>query len=72
MTKNYTLQTNENHQQQNPSILISDQLTRATRNLYSHATKKKTTNKKKNCGLTLLNVQSEERFPGHQTKKREE
>lgn len=71
MTKNYTLQTNENHQQQNPSILISDQLTRATRNLYSHATKKKPT-KKKNCGLTLLNVQSEERFPGHQTKKREE
>lgn len=72
MTKNYTLQTNENHQQQNPSILISDQLTRATRNLYSHATKKKKTTNKNNCGLTLLNVQSEERFPGHQTKKREE
>lgn len=47
MTKNYTLQTNENHQQQNPSILISDQLTRATRNLYSQATKKKNNQQKK-------------------------
>lgn len=51
MTKNYTLQTNENHQQQNPSILISDQLTRATRNLYSHATKKK---KKQPTKITVV------------------